>query len=92
MSDYLDPTNVQAIAKRLITIRNQYGPTQAAFCRLVEIAPNTWNQYEKGESRISLDFALRLSAKLQISLDWIYKGDAAGLPFQIAQRLTITGS
>jgi transcriptional regulator with XRE-family HTH domain len=61
--------------------------TQADACRAAKIEPNTWNQYEKGINRISLDKAALICEAFNVTLDWLYRGNAAGLPFSFAARL-----
>lgn len=79
---------VPAIAQRLRVLREVFRANQAAFCRRVGIAQNTWNQYESGRGRPSLDFALRVRARTGATLDWIFAGAAAGLPHDLALEIT----
>lgn len=89
MSPPPNPRSLEAIAARLVAIRSRFARSQAAFCQQVGIPPNTWNQYEKAKSRISLDFALRIRDAFQVSLDWIYDGDPSGLPMRLFDDLKL---
>lgn len=51
------------------------------------IAPNTYNQWEKGKQPPALDQAIRLCDVHGLTLDWIYLGDASGLPLRITSRI-----
>jgi transcriptional regulator with XRE-family HTH domain len=75
---------VDAIALRLKRIRQAKGLSQAAWCRLVGIPTPQWHNYESGLRRIALDPALKVCAATGVSLDWIYRGITAGLPYDIA--------
>jgi transcriptional regulator with XRE-family HTH domain len=60
---------------------------QAAFCKMVNIEPPTWNNYEAGYSRIALDQALKLCASVGVSLDWIYRGIESTNPVSLMQDI-----
>ena len=78
---------LEAIAARLRALRAAVAPSQAEFCRRLGVATNTWNQYEKGNSRPDLDHATKIARTFGVTLDWIYLGDASGLPHALALRL-----
>lgn len=46
----------------------------------------TYNNYEKG-FRPALDGAMQLVAAFNLSLDWIYYGNPAGLPTAVWERI-----
>lgn len=77
----------KTIGARIALMRSALGLTQAEACRMSGIEPNTWNQYEKGVNRISLDKAALLCDAFHVTLDWLYRGNASGLPFSFAARL-----
>lgn len=82
------PESVAAIAYRLRMLRLALGhENQNAFAAFVGMAPTSWNNYEKGERRISLDEARKLLRVLGISLDWIYQGIEASLPSDLVRRM-----
>jgi transcriptional regulator with XRE-family HTH domain len=80
-------THLLSIAERLKATRKANGLSQAHWCRLVGIEPPAWNNYEKGFRRISIDQALKVCAASGVTLDWIYRGLASGLPIQLAIAL-----
>ena len=79
--------SLEAIAARLICARAALEMSQSEFADTAEIARNTYNQYEKSVQRISLDMAMKLCDTYDLSLDYIYFGDASGIKFQLAQKL-----
>ena len=81
------PTATEMIAERLRLTREAKGLKQAAWCRLVGIGPQAWNNYERAVNRISLDQAMRICAATGVTLDWIYRGIAAGLPIEMASEI-----
>lgn len=85
--DRAAPTSVKAIGNRLQATRQALGLSQAEICRLTGIAPNTWNQWERGVGRPELDKAFELCKTLGVTLDWIYRGNPGGLPFDLAQKV-----
>lgn len=78
---------LEEIGARLKLLREAMQMEQAAFARLVGIEPQAWNNYERGFRRISIDQAKKLCATTGVSLDWIYRGIAAGLPINLAAAL-----
>jgi transcriptional regulator with XRE-family HTH domain len=68
------------IGRRLVRTREALGYTQAEFCREIEVERNQYNPFEKGRRRITVDVALRILDRFEISLDWIYAGRKMGLP------------
>jgi len=79
------------IAKRLAQTRLALGyKTQQTFSDEIGIRPHQYSVFEKGTRRISLGVALLIWEKFGISLDWIYCGDAAGLPASLSKKLKRT--
>ena len=83
-----DPYSTAAIAKRLIATRLALGfESQVEFCRAAGVAANAWNNYETARSRPTLNVAVQLCDRFGLTLDWIYRGDAGGLPHRLAGAL-----
>lgn len=70
----------KSIGKRLVRTREALGYSQAQFCREIGIERNQYNPFEKGRRRITVDVALLILDRFEISLDWIYAGRKMGLP------------
>ncbi len=81
------PWSVDEIARRLTLTRSVLAQSQAEWCRRVGIEPNTWNNYERGSRRISLDAAIKVCQMTDITLDWIYRGVLSAVPFDIAKLI-----
>ncbi len=83
-----DKSDDKAIAARLKLTRLALGyDLQTNFCEaLSRVQPmkiGRWNHYETGEARITLNAALALCERFDLSLDWIYRGKSGGLPGRI---------
>ena len=79
--------SIDAIAARLRRTRLALGHSQTELCRIAGIATNTYNQYENAKGRPELDKAILLCDAFNLTLDWIYFGDPAGLPHGLAVKL-----
>jgi DNA-binding XRE family transcriptional regulator len=84
------PRSTDAIGARLLTTREVLGydgRQQASYANQAGIAPNRYNQWERGHVRINLDGAMQLCLRYGLTLDWIYFGDRSCLPSRIAEKL-----
>lgn len=81
------PRSVEMITKRLIALRIAIGPNQRRFAINAGIGTNTWGNYEKRGTRISLDEAFKLVDRYGVSLDWIYEGKAAMMPDALMEKI-----
>jgi transcriptional regulator with XRE-family HTH domain len=81
------PTSVDAIAARLRATREALDLNQSQFASGAGIAKNTYNMYEAGNGRPELDKAIQLCERYGLTLDWIYRGIRAGLPYYLAEKL-----
>ena len=80
-------TSMEAIGRRLSLTRQVFGMAQNEFCRRAKIAANTYNQYEKGERRPSVENAIALCETYDLTLDWIFRGDPSGLRLNTADAI-----
>ena len=79
MSDLgLPPVSKKAVGARLALTRSALGMTQGVFAEAAGIAPNTYNQYEKGERLPLVDNALKICERFELTLDWIYRATPQG--------------
>lgn len=79
------------VGSRLQMTRIALGKTQAELARVLLISPQRWNNYERGARPIDIEFAIRLCERFSITLDWLYRGQMGGLPYELAQRLGSIG-
>lgn len=82
-----DGTSGSAIAERLRLTRAALDLNQSEFAARAGIAGNTYNQYETGKFRVSLNNAMRLAKTYRLTLDWIYFGDNSGLRYDLADAI-----
>jgi transcriptional regulator with XRE-family HTH domain len=75
------------IGERLKLVRNVVGYSQLEFCERARIAPNTYNQLERGNRRPAIENAIALCETYGITLDWIYRGDMGGLSYKTAEAI-----
>lgn len=76
------------IAKRLEITRKAIGISAADLCRLIKCKPNRWSQYESGDRKITQQIANDLCDEFSLTLDWIYRGDPAGLPLELRMKIS----
>lgn len=60
---------------------------QAEFAERAGIARNAYNQYEQAKRLPRVDVAAKLCNTYGLTLDWIFLGNLAGLPFNIANAI-----
>lgn len=87
MGNFLEGAGMNAIGRRLALTRHVLGLQQNEFCERAKIAPNTYNQYERGKKRPTIDNAIRLVETYHLTLDWIYLGDPSGLRYETANAI-----
>src|ERR1700756_5450348 len=82
---------IAAIAARLIATREALGLNQRKLCKLTGLEANRYNQWEKAVGRPSLEGAFVLCDTFALTLDWIYFGDPAHLPLELAEKILGAG-
>jgi transcriptional regulator with XRE-family HTH domain len=82
-----DGMSKEAIGRRLQISRECEGVSQAEFAERCGLARNTYNQYEKGVNKPTVDQALKIRAAWKLTLDWIYAGDPSALSHAIADKI-----
>lgn len=71
--------DVDSISGRIVHLRAVRNWTPRDAYDACGIGKTTWNNYEKGVSRPSLDHAAAICEVFGVTLDWIYTGNTAGL-------------
>jgi len=79
--------SIAAVARRLRQLREAFELTQSQLCRLTGINAQVWNNAETGDNMISQKNAVRLRAKLGVSLDWIYCGAMDAIPQKLREYI-----
>ena len=88
MTDSAKTGKNDAAAERLKAVRTYFKLSQADFAKRAGIAKTTYNNFETGVQRPSLNAAMRLREVYGISLDFIYCGSLDTLPHKIAVALS----
>ena len=79
---------LEAFGRRLKLLREVCGyASQQLFADALGIEKGTLGQYESGRSYPKPDALGRIRQLTGATSDWLYFGDAGGLPVMLAQRL-----
>ncbi len=78
---------MDAIAERLRVTRAVFGLAQGEFAAKADINANTYNQYEQAVRRPSIEHAIALAERYNITLDWIYRGEPSGLKHETFEAI-----
>lgn len=82
-------SSIVAIGERLRLLREALLYSQTEFARKLNISLQTWNNYERGVSRIRIDEAYKVVRQTGVTLDWIYLGADAHLPRALSEKLDL---
>lgn len=75
------------IGKRLETLRLSHGLGQTEFAKFIGIGRSALAQYESGKRLPDVMAAIAIAERCSVTLDWIYCGDARGLPMRVWARM-----
>jgi transcriptional regulator with XRE-family HTH domain len=78
---------VADVAFRLRLTREALGMEQSEFADRAGIARNAYNQYEQAQRIPRLDIAIKICETYGLTLDWIFRGNLSGVPFNLATTL-----
>lgn len=81
------PHSIQAIAERLVLLRESMNMAQGEFATRTGIHRPTLNMYEAARRRPSLNDATKLKLKLSIPTDWLYFGEELAMPDRLLTPL-----
>jgi transcriptional regulator with XRE-family HTH domain len=77
--DHLRATGIRLKAARL-ALQPPFGLKAAEFSKAIGVQPNTYSQWENGARLLDVLVAIRISERFGITLEWLYRGNAAQLP------------
>jgi transcriptional regulator with XRE-family HTH domain len=84
----MNPDSIGAIAARLKATREALGySSQKEFADRAGVTTTAYNNWERGKKRPDIESAIRLCTEYALTLDWIYRGDATGLPHGVAVKV-----
>jgi transcriptional regulator with XRE-family HTH domain len=72
----------ERIGERLAALRDMLGLKQAQIAEIIGISQPQWNQYERGKRKLTIEVAASIAKTYGVTLDWLYFGDAGGLPLR----------
>lgn len=75
------------VGRRLQQVRQIMGLSQQEFGEAAGLSQTRYNNYECGARLLTLRAALSLCKKYALTLDYVFLGDASGLPFRVADEL-----
>lgn len=81
--------NAAAVGRRLLLTRQALGHAQNDFARKAGISPSRFNHYETGRHLPSLDAAQAICDAHDLTLDWIFRGDASGLRYSLVEAMRL---
>jgi transcriptional regulator with XRE-family HTH domain len=76
------------IGRRLRLTRQAMGiENQVDFGREAGLSQPHYNLFETGSRPLTLQAALKLCDRYNLTLDWLYRGDPSGLPYKLAKEI-----
>lgn len=83
-----DGITLMDIGRRIRTLRKALGYDNAAmFAAYIGWSPQQLSNYENGSKRPELTMAIKLCSRTGATLDYIYRGEFAGLPLSLANSI-----
>jgi transcriptional regulator with XRE-family HTH domain len=77
------------IGRRLRLTRVALGiENQVDFGREAGLSQPQYNYFETGSRPLTLQAALKLCDRYNLTLDWLYRGDPSGLPYKLAKDIS----
>lgn len=81
-------TSFVDIGRRIKVLREALGFESAAlFAAHVGWSPQQLSNYENGQKRPEVTMAIKLCTRTNVTLDYIYRGEHAGLPLHVANAI-----
>jgi transcriptional regulator with XRE-family HTH domain len=75
------------VGRRLGLVRRATGLSQVEFGKRAGLSQAQYHQYESGKRRLTIEAALSLCHVYLLTLDYLYRGDPSGLPYQLALKI-----
>ena len=80
--------SLEDIGRRIRELREAMGYDKVClFAEFMGWSPQQLSNYETGQKRLEVSMAIQLCRKTHVTLDWIYRGEPAGLPLDIANLI-----
>jgi transcriptional regulator with XRE-family HTH domain len=78
---------VERTAARLRVTRCVLGLTQRAIAEMCGVSEARWSNWERADHLPDILAMSQMASLFGISLDWIYRGDLAGMPWPLVSEL-----
>lgn len=75
------------VGRRLVALRSALGLKAKTMCAEVNVEPNTWSQWEKGNRMADLVAMMRVADTFGADLNYIYMGTTSTMPYELATRV-----
>ena len=82
-----NPSWQTLVGNRVVMLREAKGVRQGQLAKLIGISPQRLSNYERGERPLDIELAILICDRLAGTLDYLYRGNHAGLAFEIIRRL-----
>lgn len=80
-------TSMEDIGRRIVALRESMNLTGTQFAARMDLTPQQLSNWEKGTKRPEVSAAIRVCGRTGATLDWIYRGERAGLPLSLLNAL-----
>lgn len=77
----------EEVGRRLRTLREALGISARDMCAALNVAPNTWSQWENGKRMADLSAMSRLWDHFGATLEYTFLGRTDTLPFELAMKV-----
>lgn len=83
------PSLSRNVGRRLLITRRALRFQQEEFAAGAGLSQPRYNPYETGKRILTIEAALRLCERYQLTMDWLYRGDPSGLPYRLAEAIKV---
>lgn len=81
--DWDDKKMAAQIGARLLALRLASGMTQSQFAKRIGVPQPSYNHWETGRRMLAPKHAISICIETRVTLDYLYLGDASGLPVRL---------
>lgn len=75
------------VGRRLALTRKALGLIQTQIAEDTGLDQPRYSQYESGKRLLTLEAAMLLCERYNLTLDWLFRGDPSGLPYRLADAI-----
>lgn len=87
----IDPDDIgelsRDVGRRLSLTRRALQMQQEEWAQDAGLSQPRYNPYETGRRLLTLEAAMLLCNRYNLTLDWLYRGDPSGLPYKLADAI-----